>query len=89
MRVRHRAVLPGRRANPARVPSGPKEGQRLLAAEQDLAFELLRMLDPEQRARATIAPQTSGEIVTRAVPRVGTMAFEGLPAGEMTNAQQG
>jgi hypothetical protein len=75
-------------ANPARVPSGPKEGLRLLAAEEDLAFELLQMLDPQQRARATIAAQTFGDIVTRSDPTVKPMAFAGLPAAEMTIAQQ-
>jgi hypothetical protein len=76
-------------ANPARVPSGPREGLRLLAAEEDVAFELLHMLDPHQRARATIAAQTSGDIITRNDPTVRPMAFAGLPAAEMTIAQQG
>jgi hypothetical protein len=75
-------------ANPARVPNGPKEGQRLLAAEQDVAFELLQMLDPQQRARASIAAQTFGDIVSRTDPTVSPMAFAGLPAAEMTAAQQ-
>ena len=75
-------------ANPARVPSGPRQGTRLLAAEEDLAFELLHMLDPGQRARATIAAQPFGDILTRNDPVVGPMAFAGLPAGEMTMAQQ-
>jgi hypothetical protein len=75
-------------ANPARVPSGPREGLRLLAAEEDLAFELLDMLDANQRARATIAAQTFGDIVTRSDPTVKPMAFAGLPAAEMTIAQQ-
>jgi hypothetical protein len=75
-------------ANPARVPSGPKEGLRLLASEEDLAFELLHMLDPGQRARATIAARTFGDIVTRNDPTARPMAFAGLPAAEMTVAQQ-
>jgi hypothetical protein len=75
-------------ANPARVPSGPREGTRLLAAEEDLAFELLHMLDLRQRARATIAAQPPGDILTRNDPVVGLMAFAGLPAAEMTTAQQ-
>ncbi len=75
-------------ANPARVPSGPKEGHRLLAAEEDLAFELLHMLDPQQRARATIAAQTFGDIVTRNDPTVRPIPFAGLPAAEMTIGQQ-
>jgi hypothetical protein len=75
-------------ANPARVPSGPKQGQRLLGAEEDLAFELLGMLDPQQRARATVAAQSSGDILTSNDPTVRSMALAGLPAAEMTLAQQ-
>ncbi len=75
-------------ANPARVPSGPRQGHRLLAAEEDLAFELLNMLEPDQRARATISPQTFGDIVTRSDPTVKPITFAGLPAAEMTTAQQ-
>jgi hypothetical protein len=75
-------------ASPARVPSGPQEGLRLLAAEEDLAFDLLDMLDAQQRARATIAAQTTGDIHTRNDPAVGPMALAGLPAAEMTAAQQ-
>jgi hypothetical protein len=76
-------------ANPGRVPSGPKAGFRLLAAEEDVAFELLGMLDPRQRARATISAQTFGNIVSGTDPAVGSIAFAGLPATEMTSGQQG
>ena len=75
-------------ANPARVPSGPQQGLRLLAEEEDLAFELLQMLDPRQRARATFAAQAPGDIVTGSDPVVAPMTFAGLPAAEMTTAQQ-
>ena len=75
-------------ANPARVPSGPKAGFRLLAEEEDVAFELLNMLDPQRRGRATIATETPGNIVSGADPAVNPMAFAGLAAGEMTIAQQ-
>lgn len=75
-------------ANPARVPNGPDDGKRLLAAEEDLAFELLHMLDPHQRARAVIATRTAGDIVTRDDPVVEPMAVAGLPAAGMTPAQQ-
>ena len=75
-------------ANPARVPSGPLEGLRLLAAEEDLGFELLQSLDPRQRERAIIDTTTYGDIVTRSDPAVETMAFAGLPAAEMMPDQQ-
>jgi hypothetical protein len=75
-------------ANPARVPNGPRKGHRLLAGEEDLGFALLRMLDAGQRARAIIAAATFGDIVTRNVPAVQSMAFAGLPAADMTADQQ-
>lgn len=75
-------------ANPARVPRGPKQGLRLLAAEQDVAFALLGTLDAAQRARAVIADRTFGDIVTGSDPAVRPMAFAGLPASAMTAAQQ-
>src|SRR5688500_19113098 len=75
-------------ANPARVPSGPREGHRLLAAEEDLAFELLQMLDPQQRARASIAAQTFGDIVTGNDPTVTPKPFAGLPAADNTIVTQ-
>jgi hypothetical protein len=75
-------------ANPARIPSGPKEGHRLLAEEEDVAFALLNMLEPDQRARATINAQTFGDIVTRSDPTVKPMTFAGLSAAQMTIDQQ-
>ena len=75
-------------ANPARIPGGPKQGLRLLADEQDLAFALLDALDPAQRTRAVIAERTFGDIVTGADPAVQALAFAGLPASAMTAAQQ-
>jgi hypothetical protein len=75
-------------ANPARVPSGPQQGFRLLAAEQDLGFELLQSLDARQRARAIIGTSTFGEIVTRNDPVVAPMALAGLSAADMTPEQQ-
>ena len=75
-------------ANPARVPSGAKAGFRLLAEEEDVAFELLKMLDTGQRARATISAQTFGNIVSGTDPAVASMAFAGLPAAEMTADQR-
>ena len=51
-------------ANPAEVPSGPLEGLRVLQAEQDLGLALAGGLDPGQRARATIAAESLGDIVS-------------------------
>lgn len=51
-------------ANPARVPTGPREGTRLLAAEEDLARALVRGLDDEQRGIAVVSPEAPLDILT-------------------------
>ena len=75
-------------ANPARVPSGPEMGLRLLAQEEDLARELLATLTPPQRARTILADSTFGDIVTRNDPEVGPLPQQGLSAAEMTPEQR-
>ena len=75
-------------ANPARVPSGPHAGLRILAAEEDLARELVKMLDAKQRAIAVFSDTAFGEIATRNDPRARALKLEGLRAADMTSAQR-
>ena len=75
-------------ANPARVPSGPRQGLRLLAAEEDVARALVRMLTPERRRRALLADTTFGEIVTRNDPKARRLPEEGLAASEMSASER-
>lgn len=51
-------------ANPARVPAGPQQGLRVLAAEEDLARDLLASLDASQKATAVVASEPPSDIVT-------------------------
>lgn len=78
-------------ANPAEVRSdldvGPKRGTRVLAAEEDRAFELLRSLSPETRQKAVIAEKAPSEIRAAGEPRPPQASPEGLPASEMTDKQ--
>jgi len=75
-------------ANPARVPSGPRAGLRILAAEEDAARALMRMLPAERRKRAMIAQTAFTDIVTRNDPKVQGLALQGLPAAEMSADEQ-
>jgi hypothetical protein len=75
-------------ANPARVPSGPKAGLRILAAEEDLARALVKMLDANQSKVAIFADTAYAEIATRNDPKVSTLKAEGLRAADMTEAQR-
>lgn len=75
-------------ANPAKVLTGPNAGYRLLAAEEDLGRELVRMLSAEQRKIAQIKAEAFDEIVTRNDPKVASLAVEGLAAADMTEAER-
>jgi hypothetical protein len=75
-------------SNPARVTSGSKAGLRILAAEEDLARALIRMLPDERRARAILSERTFGDIVSRNDPTVRAFNIEGLAANEMSEDEQ-
>lgn len=75
-------------ANPAIVKNGPNVGYRMLAAEEDLGRELVRMLTAEQRDKATLQDEAFGEIVTRNDPRVAALETQGLAAADMSAAEQ-
>jgi hypothetical protein len=75
-------------ANPAEVRQGPRKGLRVLAQEQDLAFELMGRLDPTQRRKALIATRSFGDIVSGPRRTDELKAPVGLPVAEMTPPQR-
>jgi hypothetical protein len=74
-------------ANPARVPSGPRAGWRLLPAEEDLARRLLASLTPGERARALISESAPADIVMGPGRRMPPQPA-GIPASELTASQR-
>lgn len=70
-------------ANPARVPSGPNAGFRLLAAEEDLGREMVKTLSPEQLEVAMIRETAFSEIVTGNDPKVQPLEQAGLAVAQM------
>lgn len=66
-------------ANPARVPSGPRAGWRVLSAEEDLARQLLANLDERQRRIAVIDASAPSNIILgpgrKAVPDPAGLAY--------------
>ena len=76
-------------ANPAEVRSGPGTGLRVLAAEEDLGRQLIRMLPSNRRERAIIASTAPAEIITGADREARLERFEGLPVADMTTAERG
>jgi len=75
-------------ANPARVLSGPNAGFRLLAAEEDLGRELIKLLSAEHRRTATIRDTAFAEILTGNDPKVRSLELEGLAAADMSAEEQ-
>jgi hypothetical protein len=75
-------------ANPAEVMSSPKKGLRALPKEHDLAFRLIDLMSPEQRAKAVSNPVAPGEIVTSNQRKVGILERVGLGYKDMTKAEQ-
>ena len=74
-------------ANPAEVPSGPRKGQRALAAEQDLGRALAQSLTAAQRARTVIAAESLGDIVTGPGRADSLATPAGLALADMTGDQ--
>ena len=74
-------------ANPAEVRQGPRQGLRVLAAEEDLARDLLRALDDKQRAQAIFDATAPKDIITGNSQKADPLAPAGVPAGQL-NAKQ-
>jgi len=71
-------------ANPAEVPSGPQRGRRALADEQELAFALVRAVDPSVRARLVIGADSPGDIVTGPGRADSLKTPAGIALGELS-----
>ena len=78
--------------NPSTVladgPQGLKKGMRVLAAEEDLAFELVGSLSKEQHQVAVIAAEAPKEIRAAGEAQPPQVASEGIGAGELNKSQQ-
>lgn len=75
-------------ANPAEVPSGPKQGLRILGGEEDAGRALLNALDASQKATAIITDVAPAEIVTGTRVTIDPLSPAGLPASKMTGVQR-
>jgi hypothetical protein len=73
--------------NPAEVRKGPRAGLRVLAAEEDLARDLLELLDPAQRKTAVILETAPDDILTVASKKAEIGEPKGLAVADMTPAQ--
>ncbi len=75
-------------ANPARVPSGDRQGWRVLRNEEDMARGLLKALPEDLQAVVRIAAEAPSDILTRNSKGVRIGDPAGLPASEMPPSQK-
>ena len=76
-------------SNPAEVRvAGPQQGQRVLAAEEDLGRALVLSLDETQRAKALLPGNAPGEILTRNDRQAGSPGPAGISYAALTPGQQ-
>jgi hypothetical protein len=77
-------------ADPATIPEGPRQGFQILADEEDLGFELLHSMTPEQLGRVRVSTTAPPEIML--VPGADfddlDPAQRGLEAAYMTPDQR-
>jgi hypothetical protein len=64
--------------NPADVKQGPRAGLRVLAAEEDLARDVVQSLDAEQKKTAIVAEKAPNDILTTNSRKA---ALSGQPSG--------
>ncbi len=75
-------------ANPAIIPSGDRKGERTLAAEEDLGFELIRSMDQTQRKKVVLKDHVHKDIVTYNISKADPLSPEGISAREMSIEQK-
>ena len=74
-------------ANPAEVKSGPRQGLRTMASEDDLGRALLVSLNAEQRRRAVVSSNAPADIILSPSRGAELLTPAGLGAREMSGEQ--
>jgi hypothetical protein len=75
-------------SNPAEVKSGPQQGLRILAEEEDSGRALIHALTPAQRAQAVLNIPAPGDIVTGNQAKIDPLAPAGIPASALQPNQR-
>jgi hypothetical protein len=74
--------------NPAEVRKGPRKGLRVLAAEEDLARQLITSMNDTQRKAAIFTTVALKEIVTEAKQRVEPLPETGVGYSDLNPGQR-
>ncbi len=74
-------------SNPGEIREGPRKGLRVLGAEEDLARQLVRSLNDEQRKVAIYTNSAPREIITGNDRRAKALTPMGISAAKLNKAQ--
>lgn len=75
-------------SNPAEIKVGPRKGTRPIAAEEDLAFELMSSFSMEQKQIAIFQSASFAEIVTGSATQVAPLRAVGIAVKDLSNDQK-
>lgn len=75
-------------ANPATIAVGKRKGERPLAKEEDMGFQLLNSMDSNQRLKTIFNTKSYFEIVTSNATEVGPLRPVGIKYSELKKSQQ-
>lgn len=75
-------------ANPGNIPSGKMKGKRVLAKEEDLAFELLNTLTKEQKSKVIFNDIAFPDILTRNTAKVNPLEPFGIEVSKLHSNQK-
>jgi len=76
-------------SNPGEVREGPRKGLRVLGAEEDLARQLVRSLNDEQKKAALYTNTAPREIITGNDRKARALSPMGISAAKLNAAQTG
>src|SRR5438045_2896807 len=74
-------------SNPGEVRAGPRQGLRVLGAEEDLARQLVKSLNNEQKKAAIYTNTAPREIITGNDRKARALTPMGIAAGKLNKAQ--
>jgi hypothetical protein len=75
-------------SNPGMVKSGPKKGNRIHKAIEDLGFDLVKSMNPTQLKKTMMPHNAFADILTTNAGQVGPFPHEGINASELNETQK-
>ena len=73
---------------PAEIKEGKNKGRRIIKDEEDIGFELINMLNSDQKAKAIFQSKAFSDIVTTTAIQVGPLTPVGIVAKDLTTQQK-